>query len=90
VLLCLSHRWPDLQAGVLTAPDCVMVLSERLQMFRDTEVSCTHLAACQRVAAPVDVTRADMLAGHVRAACFLFGSLGRGDPRYTHYAIPTP
>jgi hypothetical protein len=39
VLVWLRCRWPDLQAGVLMAPDCVMVLSERLQMFRDTEVS---------------------------------------------------
>lgn len=38
VLLRMTCRWPDLQEGVLTAPDCVMVLSERLQMFRDTEV----------------------------------------------------
>ncbi|KAF8065931.1 Aspm [Scenedesmus sp. PABB004] len=38
-LACLANiaRWPELLPGVLTAPDCVMVLSERLQMFRDTE-----------------------------------------------------
>jgi len=44
LVCCLAGgccRWPDLQAGVLMAPDCVMVLSERLQMFRDTEVRNT-------------------------------------------------
>jgi hypothetical protein len=34
-------RWPDLLPGVLHAPDCIIVLSERLQMFRDTEVRAT-------------------------------------------------
>lgn len=38
LLLLPPSRWPDLQVGVLQTPDCVMVLSERLQMFRDTEV----------------------------------------------------
>ncbi|WIA17341.1 hypothetical protein OEZ85_014204 [Tetradesmus obliquus] len=38
-LACLANicRWPDLLPGVLHAPDCIIVLSERLQMFRDTE-----------------------------------------------------
>jgi hypothetical protein len=31
-------RWRDLAPLVLAAPDCVAVLSERLQMFRDMEV----------------------------------------------------
>jgi hypothetical protein len=46
---CWCCRWPDLQAGVLMAPDCVMVLSERLQMFRDTEVSPGGTACRSRV-----------------------------------------
>lgn len=51
--LAILHNichWRDLLPAVLASPDCVAVLSERLQMFRDTEVGggcsnvpCIHM-----------------------------------------------
>lgn len=39
-------RWRELVPAVLDAPDCVAVLSERLQMFRDMEVCACVMCVC--------------------------------------------
>jgi len=39
-------RWRDLVGLIVGAPECVAVLSERLQMFRDMEVRVVCVRAC--------------------------------------------
>jgi hypothetical protein len=42
ILAILAHvcRYPELVRGVFESDDCVSILSERLQFFRDIEASC--------------------------------------------------